>query len=170
MVRIRHDGPDPTGSAIPNTAGRIVPGTNVADPGSGSLIFFPGPGSRIQDPFHVPNSIYLQDVTFKNGEKQEKFNFVWNVTSILTYSSMKKVSFIFPSLICRIRIRDKRRSDPDSGYQKIVESGSATLPGRYLLYSGSRNPFDLWSLVLCATSANPMTLPRQNKALFRIKV
>jgi hypothetical protein len=33
-------------------------------------------GSRIPDPYHVPNSIYVQDFTFKNGEKQEKFNFV----------------------------------------------------------------------------------------------
>jgi hypothetical protein len=55
----------------------------------------------------------------------------------MTYSCMKKVSLFFPSLICRIR--DKRRSDPDPGYQKMVGSGSeirdkhpgsATLPTR----------------------------------------
>jgi hypothetical protein len=47
------------------------------DPGSGSGIrgdFFSG--SRTSDTYHVPNSIYLQDFTFKNGEKQEKLNFV----------------------------------------------------------------------------------------------
>jgi hypothetical protein len=44
------------------------------DPGSGSgMIFFLDPGSRIPDPYHIPNSIYLQDFTFKNdGKKQEK--------------------------------------------------------------------------------------------------
>jgi hypothetical protein len=45
------------------------------DPGFG-MIFFPDPGSQIPDPYDVPNSIYLQDFTFKNGEKQEKINFV----------------------------------------------------------------------------------------------
>jgi hypothetical protein len=51
--------------------------SSVADPGSGAflpqvsgMIFF-----RIPDPYHVPNSIYLQDFTFINGEKQEKLNF-----------------------------------------------------------------------------------------------
>jgi hypothetical protein len=33
-------------------------------------------GSLISDPYHVPNSIYLQDFTFKNGKKPEKLNFV----------------------------------------------------------------------------------------------
>jgi hypothetical protein len=33
-------------------------------------------GSRISDPYDVPNSIYLQEFTFKNGEKQEDLNFV----------------------------------------------------------------------------------------------
>jgi hypothetical protein len=42
------------------------------------------------------------------------------MTSIKTYSRMKKVSLFFPSLISRNRIRDKRRSDP--GYQKMVGS------------------------------------------------
>jgi hypothetical protein len=61
--------------------------TSVVDPDPGSGAFLPqGPGSRIRDdifsgsrisdPYHVPNSIYLQDFTFKNGEKQEKFIFV----------------------------------------------------------------------------------------------
>jgi hypothetical protein len=84
-------------------------------------------GSRIPDSYHVSNSIYIQDFTFKNGEKQEKLNFVYNMTSIMTYrySCMKKVSLFFPFLICRIRIRDKRGririrdtkkwSDPDPG-------------------------------------------------------
>jgi hypothetical protein len=80
------------------------------------MIFF-----RIPDPYHVPNSIYLQDLTFKKGEKQEKLNFVRNMTSIMTYSCIKKGKFNLPSLNCRIRIRDKRRSDPD--YQKMVRSG-----------------------------------------------
>jgi hypothetical protein len=73
------------------------------DPGSGSgMIFF-----RIPDPYHVPNSVYLQDFIFINGEKQEKKNnFVWNMNSIMTYSCMKKVSLFFPSLMCRIWIRD----------------------------------------------------------------
>jgi hypothetical protein len=48
------------------------------DPGSGSgMIFF-----RISDRYHVLNSIYLQDFTFINGEKQEKLNLVSNMTSI----------------------------------------------------------------------------------------
>jgi hypothetical protein len=42
------------------------------------------------------------------------------MTSII-YSCMKKVSLFFPYLICKIRIRDKRQSDP--GYQKMVGSG-----------------------------------------------
>jgi hypothetical protein len=33
-------------------------------------------GSWNSDPYHIPNSIYLPDFTFKNGEKQEKLNFV----------------------------------------------------------------------------------------------
>jgi hypothetical protein len=54
---------------------------SVADPDTGSgeflpqgsgsgMNFFPDPGSRIHDPYDVPNSIYLQDFTCKNGEKQ----------------------------------------------------------------------------------------------------
>jgi hypothetical protein len=31
---------------------------------------------QISDPYHIPNKIYLQDFTFKNGRKQEKLNFV----------------------------------------------------------------------------------------------
>jgi hypothetical protein len=55
---------------------------SVADPDPGSGAFIPqGSGSgmiffRIRDPYDVPNSIYLQDFTFKNGEKKEKSNFV----------------------------------------------------------------------------------------------
>jgi hypothetical protein len=45
------------------------------------------------------------------------------MTLIMTYSCMKKVSLFFPFLICRIRIWDKRQSDPDPGYQKMVGSG-----------------------------------------------
>jgi hypothetical protein len=41
------------------------------DPGSGSgMIFFPDLGSRIL------TTSQIQDFTFKNGEKQEKLNFV----------------------------------------------------------------------------------------------
>jgi hypothetical protein len=46
------------------------------------------------------------------------------MNSIMTYSCIKKVCLFFPSLICRIRIRDKRWSDPDPGYPKMVGSGS----------------------------------------------
>jgi hypothetical protein len=47
------------------------------DPGSGSgMIFFPDPGSRIPYSYHVPNSIYLQDFTFKMAKNRKKFNFV----------------------------------------------------------------------------------------------
>jgi hypothetical protein len=55
---------------------------SVADPGSGAFLL-QGSGSesgmiffRISDPYDIPNSIYLQDFTFKNGEKQAKLNFV----------------------------------------------------------------------------------------------
>jgi hypothetical protein len=45
------------------------------DKGSGSgMILFQDPGPQIPDPYHVPNSIYFQDFTFKKGEKQEKLN------------------------------------------------------------------------------------------------
>jgi hypothetical protein len=61
------------------------------DPGSGSgMIFFPDPGSRIL------TTSQIQDFTFKNGEQQEKLNFFLNMTSILTFSCMKKVNLIFP--------------------------------------------------------------------------
>jgi hypothetical protein len=43
------------------------------DPKSG-MIFSLDPGARIPDPYHIPNSIYLQDFTFEIGEKQEKSN------------------------------------------------------------------------------------------------
>jgi hypothetical protein len=48
------------------------------------------------------------------------------MTSILTFSCMKKSSFNFFLLSfvgSRSGIRDKRRSDPDPGYQKMVGSG-----------------------------------------------
>jgi hypothetical protein len=42
--------------------------------------FFPDPGSRIPDPGSLPhpkfNILYIQNFTFKNGEKQEKSNYV----------------------------------------------------------------------------------------------
>jgi hypothetical protein len=110
--------------------------SSVADPDP--VHFYPkDPGwffLRIPDPYHVPNSIYLQDFTFKNGEKQEKLNFVWNMTSILTYSCMKKV-FNFSLLLFvgsgsgikdgRIRIQDtgtKKWSDPDPGQTSRVRN------------------------------------------------
>jgi hypothetical protein len=66
--------------------------------GSGSgMIFF-----QIPDPCHAPNSIYLQDFTFKNGEKQEKFCLKYDFNYDLFLH--EKGKFIFPSLICRIRI------------------------------------------------------------------
>jgi hypothetical protein len=40
------------------------------DPGSG-MTFFPDPGSRIPDPYHVPNSIYLQNFTFKMAKNRK---------------------------------------------------------------------------------------------------
>jgi hypothetical protein len=64
------------------------------DPESG-MIFFPDPGSRILTTSQIQ---YLQDFTFKNGEKQEKLNFVWNMTSIMTYRAFlhEKGKYIFP--------------------------------------------------------------------------
>jgi hypothetical protein len=60
---------------------------SVADPDPGSGPFLPPriqdqgswmifSRSRISDPYHIPNSIYLQDFTYEYGEKQEKLNFV----------------------------------------------------------------------------------------------
>jgi hypothetical protein len=53
---------------------------SVADPDAGSRI---PTTSQIQ---------YIQDFTFKHGEKQEKLNFIRNMTSIMTFSCMKKIS------------------------------------------------------------------------------
>jgi hypothetical protein len=44
------------------------------------------------------------------------------MTSVMTYSCMKKVSLFFSPLFCRIQ--DKIRSDPDPGYKEMVGSGS----------------------------------------------
>jgi hypothetical protein len=101
------------------------------DPVSGSGIrddFFSG--SRFLDPYHVPISIYLQDFTFKNGEKQENLILFKTWLPIMTYSCMKKGYFsllIFVGSESGIRIQDKRRSDPDPGYQKMIGSGSGKL-------------------------------------------
>jgi hypothetical protein len=49
-------------------------GSQISDPGSWILdlgSWVPDLGSRIPDPYHVANSIYLQNFTFKNGEKQK---------------------------------------------------------------------------------------------------
>jgi hypothetical protein len=67
--------------------------------------------------------------------KNRKNLILFEIPMTYRYSCMKKVSLFFPSLICRIR--DKRRSDPDPGYRKMVGSrirdkhpGSATLVPR----------------------------------------
>jgi hypothetical protein len=95
---------------------------SVADPDPGSGAFLPqGSGSGIREDFFSGSRILttsqIQFFTFKNGEKQEKLNFVSNMTSILTFSCMKKnfslLLFVGPG--SGIRIRDKRRSDPDQG-------------------------------------------------------
>jgi hypothetical protein len=102
--------PDPgSGAFLPQGSG-----SGIRDPG---WFFLPDPGSGIPDPYDVPNSIYLQDFTFKNDQKQEKFCLKYDFNyDLINYSCMKKI-ILFSLLLFvgsgsgikdgRIRIRDK---------------------------------------------------------------